>query len=309
MVDILMATYNGEKYLKDQIDSILNQTYTDWKLYIRDDGSNDNTLNIINEYIEKYRSKIILIKDDKSGLGAKLNFGELLKYSTSEYCMFSDQDDIWLEDKIKLTLEEMKRVEANNNLPILVHTDLKVVDNNINIISDSFFKYQNISPKHNKLNNLLVLNTVTGCTIMMNKQLVELCREVPKECILHDWWIALVASGLGIVSTLYKPTILYRQHGDNCAGAIEYKNGISIKNVMHKVKQNKYQKQIKELLVQAKVFNDFYSDKLSEEDKVCIQKFLNLKNQFILNRKISMIKNQFNTGKLKKYDLILLLFI
>ncbi|CEQ10467.1 family 2 glycosyl transferase [[Clostridium] sordellii] len=309
MVDILMATYNGEKYLKDQIDSILNQTYTDWKLYIRDDGSNDNTLNIINEYIEKYRSKIILIEDDKSGLGAKLNFGELLKYSTSEYCMFSDQDDIWLENKIELTLNEMKKTESNNNLPILIHTDLKVVDNEMNIISDSFFKYQNISPEYNKLNNLLVLNTVTGCTVMMNKKLVDLCRSIPKDCILHDWWIALVASGLGVVRTLYEPTILYRQHGDNCAGAIEYKKGISIRNISQKLKENKYKKQINELLLQAQSFNNFYGDKLSIEDQYRIQKFLNLKNQFILNRKISIIKNQFNTGKLKKYDVILLLFI
>ena len=100
MVDILMATYNGGKYIAEQIDSILNQNYNDWKLYIRDDGSKDNTVNIVKEYIEKYPDKIILIEDGRRNLGPKLNFGELLKISKSEYCMFCDHDDVWMEDKV-----------------------------------------------------------------------------------------------------------------------------------------------------------------------------------------------------------------
>ena len=136
MIDILMATYNGGKYISEQINSILNQTYKEWTLYIRDDGSKDNTVDIIDDYCKKYPGKIIRIKDDKLGLGAKLNFSELMKYSKSNYCMFADQDDVWLNTKIEDTMNKM--IEAENihgkETPILVHTDLKVVDGNLNII-------------------------------------------------------------------------------------------------------------------------------------------------------------------------------
>jgi glycosyltransferase involved in cell wall biosynthesis len=113
MVDILMATYNGEKYIRQQLDSILSQTYEQWLLYIRDDGSTDNTVEIINNYIKKYPDKIILINDEKKGLGAKLNFGETMKFSKNDYTMFVDQDDVWMNYKISKSLDIMEKQEKN----------------------------------------------------------------------------------------------------------------------------------------------------------------------------------------------------
>ena len=140
MVDILMATYNGELYLEEQIKSIIKQSYKNWILYIRDDGSKDNTLKIINRYTYKYPDKIKLIADDRGNLGSNMNFKELMQYSKNEYCMFCDQDDVWLEDKIKLSLDKIKKLENKygKNTPILVHTDLKVVNEKLDEISESF---------------------------------------------------------------------------------------------------------------------------------------------------------------------------
>ena len=262
MVDILMATYNGEKYIKEQIESILNQTYKDWILYIRDDGSKDNTKSIINDYCKRYPKKIIHVKDNKVGLGAKLNFAELMKYSKSEYCMFADQDDVWLNTKIEDTMNKMIDAEHihGKKIPILVHTDLKVVDGNLNIINESFWKYQNLNKDNKSLNTLLVQNNITGCTMMMNKSLVKLGVKVPKDCIMHDWWVGLIASGLGKIYTVDKPTMLYRQHGNNEVGAHKYN---SIQFIRKKAKNiDKINKRIDEGILQASAFYDHYRKKI-----------------------------------------------
>ena len=174
-VYILMATYNGEKYLKEQIDSILNQTYKNWRLIIHDDNSTDNTLNLIKEYVEKYPEKIILIDDDISTGGAKENFAYLLNKidDNFDYIMFSDQDDVWFENKIELTLNKMIETERKySKKPILVHTDLKVVDENLNVIAESMIRYQKIDINNQKYIKFLALeNVVTGCTVMINKYL------------------------------------------------------------------------------------------------------------------------------------------
>ena len=140
MIDILMATYNGERYISEQIESILNQTYKNWKLYIRDDGSKDNTISIIRDFEKQYPNKIILVKDKKNGLGAKCNFAELMKYSKQEYCMFSDQDDIWIDNKIEKTLEKMKQAEKkySKKTKNFEHTELKVIDVELKDINDSY---------------------------------------------------------------------------------------------------------------------------------------------------------------------------
>ena len=106
-VAILMSTYNGEKYLEEQVKSIISQDYTDWHLYIRDDGSTDNTVNLIKK-IARDNEKITFLNENKpKNLGVTGSFMDLLANTKAQYYMFSDQDDYWLPDKIKVTLEEM----------------------------------------------------------------------------------------------------------------------------------------------------------------------------------------------------------
>lgn len=221
MIDILMATHNGEAYLRQQIDSILSQSNQEWQLLIRDDGSQDNTVDIIEEYVVRYPEKIRLIRDDGRRLGTSLNFGRLLDYSHAKYVMFSDQDDIWLPKKIELTMKVMQAAEEQyGNSPILVHTDLKVVDSNLSLIADSLWRYQKFSPEFsNDLNSLMVQNVVTGCAMMMNKKARDVSIPLPEEAIMHDWWIAIRVAMEGKIVYVSVPSVLYRQHSKNKVGA------------------------------------------------------------------------------------------
>ncbi|MFN8575920.1 MAG: glycosyltransferase family 2 protein [Candidatus Sericytochromatia bacterium] len=220
-VDILLATYNGEKYLEEQLDSIINQTYKNWFVIVRDDGSSDLTLNIIEQFCKNYPDKSLFIKDSESNLGPCFNFGKLLTYSTSNYIMFCDQDDIWLENKIELSLSGILKTERiySKDLPILIHTDLKVVDSKLNMISESFFELKKLNPELSKnINSIICDNSITGCTMIINKSLKDKIIINNKNIIMHDWWIAIIACILGKIDVIYEPTILYRQHSNNSIG-------------------------------------------------------------------------------------------
>ena len=221
---ILMATYNGEKYISEQIDSLLNQTYRNWTLCIHDDNSKDKTVEIIKHYKTKYPDKIKFLNDNLSTGGAKENFTYLLNNidDNFDYLMFCDQDDVWLENKIEITLSKMLEIEKeNSSKPILIHTDLKVVDEKLNIISTSMFKHQKLNL--NNQNNIAMIsmeNIITGCTMMLNKQLSLVSKEIPNEAIMHDWWIAIITlRERGVIAFVNEGTILYRQHESNTIGS------------------------------------------------------------------------------------------
>jgi glycosyltransferase involved in cell wall biosynthesis len=221
VISILLSTYNGNKYLKEQIDSIINQSVSDWRLYIRDDGSTDNTVKIINEYCERYQDKIENVTDNSENLGADKSFMLMLSKIDSDYLMFCDQDDVWLPFKIEKTMQKMNEIEKEYiNKPIVIFTDLTIVDENLNTISASMWKFSKINPEYSK--NIYyhsVSSSVSGCTMLMNKKVKEYVLPYPDEALMHDWWIALHVAYYGIVDYISEQTILYRQHGKNRIGA------------------------------------------------------------------------------------------
>lgn len=170
MIAILLSTYNGEKYLVNQLESLFNQTYKEFILHIRDDGSNDGTLEILKKYKEKHSNIVIYSEDSKKNIGACLSFMWLLENVDSKYYMFCDQDDIWFPNKIQLCLDSILSEEKRTtNKAILIHTDLIVVDNGLNIISSSLWENNKINPFKIGTKYLKVINYVTGCTIIINK--------------------------------------------------------------------------------------------------------------------------------------------
>lgn len=216
-----MATYNGEKYLREQLDSIFAQTYTNWRLIIRDDCSHDQTVAIIQEYIKRTPEKIRLIQAESPSGSAQNNFFSLLPFAEAPYIMLSDQDDIWLPEKVTDTLQLMQIYEERygKDLPILIHTDLMVVNKEKQIINESLFKMQHMEPKRKQLNHILVQNIVTGCTMMANRPLLDMIHQIPEHAVMHDMWMALIAAAFGQIGFVPKSTILYRQHGHNVNGA------------------------------------------------------------------------------------------
>ena len=223
-VDVLIATYNGEKYIARQLESVLEQSYTKFKIYICDDCSTDGTVKIISDYAAKYSDKISYIVNSKNSGSPRATFFKLINRSTADYIFTADQDDIWLKDKIKITLEAFNKEAFNKEVPILVHTDLTVIDEHENIINQSMIKAQGIDVTKTDLNYLLVQNVVTGCSMAFNKALLNILKE-PSSLNVHDWWIATLASIYGEIRFIDKPTLLYRQHDNNVCGSKDMKDG------------------------------------------------------------------------------------
>lgn len=301
-VDILLATYNGEKYLPELIESIISQSYDNWNLIIRDDGSKDKTVDIINQYCKKYPNKIKFIEDVDKNIGVIQNFSRLMSYSEADYIMFSDQDDIWLSDKIKMCLDKISDEEAQNgkNFPLLVYTDLKVVDEKLNIISESFWKFKKIDPqKGSTLGTVLCHNVVTGCTIIFNKALKNLAKNIPEKVIMHDWWLTLLAICVGKISYIEKATILYRQHSNNTLGVgigssiLSNLNKLDnidlIKNSVIKMKKLSLDSQL-----QAKIMIEMYEDKIDKDKVAIIKEYSKLSDNSFFKRKIKMKKYNFS---------------
>lgn len=224
-IAILLATYNSERYLHELMDSLFNQTVKDFVCYIHDDGSKDNTKTILKEYKLKYPSHIRILEYAPTG-SAKANFMSMLKYIDEDYAMFCDHDDVWMKNKIEVSLKRIKEIEGNE--PALVFADMVVVDEELNIINPSFMKYTGINPLNTSLNMLLVSNVVPGCTTIMNKKLYTIARKCTNNLHIrmHDQWCAMVAAATGKIVYLDKPVLLYRQHFDNVKGAGKQKSKI-----------------------------------------------------------------------------------
>lgn len=232
-IEILLATYNGERFLKEQLDSILNQTFKDFTLIVRDDGSNDKTVEIINDYILQYPGKITLLHDKVLHRGAALSFGYLIEQSTADYIMLSDQDDVWLNNKVEITMNAMLELEKTHpDMPLMVFTDLKEVDNNLKIIHESFINSQKLFPEViGSPTKILSLNVVAGCTVMINGISKQYVLPVPTSKVGHDQWIAANIAHYGKIKYLSTPTILYRQHNFNAVGA----NNVGLKYFVNKI--------------------------------------------------------------------------
>ncbi|MET0300428.1 MAG: glycosyltransferase family 2 protein, partial [Flavitalea sp.] len=217
VVSVAMATYNGGKYLREQLDSIYGQTHKKLEVIVCDDRSVDNTASILEEYNQKHG---LVYQINDTNLKVVKNFEKAILKCTSQYIALSDQDDVWLPDKIEKSLKKIQELEARfgTDVPLLVFSDLTIVDDNLNTLHASLWKHQKLAPENAVLNRLLVENVITGCTILMNQALARLAFPGPKEIIMHDVWLGLVSSCFGHISFVAEPTILYRQHSNNTIG-------------------------------------------------------------------------------------------
>lgn len=297
---LLLSTYNGEKYLKAQLDSLFSQSYKNFKLIARDDGSTDGTKEILSSYD-------IELLDSSKNLGVKKSFETLLKYacenSDAKYFMFCDQDDVWNKDKIEKTLKKIQELEHlyGNKIPLLVHTDLEVVNERLETLSFSMWKSEYINPKANTLNKLLMQNTITGCTMMINRTLAMKSLSISSKAIMHDWWIGLVATTFGKIGFIEESTIKYRQHAKNDTGAKNY----DYKFIINKLKKFS-EINIDKNIFQAKEFLEEYADQLDEKSKIMLEDFSTIKEKPYLQRVSIILKYRlFKYGLIRNIGLVL----
>lgn len=371
MITVLVAAYQGEIYLEEQLDSILNQTYSEMQVLISDDGSTDGTWELARQYAARYPGKVRCLRHPREDVAegperrvgarnagtqnacvldasakntgdqsvgaqntgdqsagaqntgdqsageqntgdqsagtqnagdqsasaqnsgspavsgihpAAANFFWLLSRAEGDYIMLSDQDDVWREDKAERMLFHMKKAEEKwgAETPILLYSDARVVDSELNEIAPSFLKYQHINPSRNSLNEILVENPATGGAMMFNAALLPYVAKAPRQCMMHDWWIALAASCFGHVECVKEPLYSYRQHGRNTLGA---KKTGSLEDLKERVKRGE---QVRErydrMFTQASCFLDQFGSRLTKEQVNVLRAYLSLPYQRLRGR-------------------------
>jgi rhamnosyltransferase len=214
-INIVMSTYNGEQFLAEQIDSIQQQTFKDWQLLIRDDGSSDQTPEIIKSFVAQDPRIVFINEHDRENFGVIKNFFTLIKHDKADYYFFSDQYDVWLEDKLETMLAAARQYP--DQLPLMVYTDLCVVDQNLQVMNQSMIRSQS-HHANTELVQELTENTVTGGVAMINHALAERWRTLDN-IIMHDWYLAVLATAIGKLVYIDQPGELYRQHDNNVLGA------------------------------------------------------------------------------------------
>jgi glycosyltransferase involved in cell wall biosynthesis len=301
-VEILLSTYDGSRYLDALFDSIARQSFSAWALTVRDDGSCDGTPEIIDRWRERLPGRIRRTGEDTpSHIGAMRSFSRLLSASSAPYVMFADQDDVWLPDKVKLTYEAMRAAESaeGTGRPTLVHTDLTMVDERLQILSKSFWTYQGLSPpRRGKLPRLMMENIVWGCTAMLNRALVDKVGELPGELPHHDWWIALVAAAFGEIVSLSERPIFWRRHAQSTSviSGVADLQRLALADI--RAARPRLRRALTESRERVSVFLDRYGDQLQTEQLAATKAFLDLPERGFLHRRLDILRRGFLFGSL-----------
>lgn len=273
-IDILMATYNGERFLGAQLDSILAQTNTDWRLFVSDDGSKDGTWEILCGYAARFPEKITVRQNAVNSGGSAANFYGMLPLAAADYVMFADQDDVWLPNKAEAAFRALRRMEERYgaDTPLLVHSDLIVVDERERVLYPSMFALQKLSGTGRSFAKQLVQNCVTGCTMMCNRALLEKLTVLPEHSVMHDWWIGLTAACFGRIGFLKTPYIRYRLHENNVEGAKDY-SSLSA-SLRMAAKKEQIRASLERTYRQAEEFREIYGAELSDERRGILEAYL-----------------------------------
>lgn len=242
-INILLPVFNGADFISDQIESILKQSIHDIRLLIRDDGSCDNSKRIIDSFQQKYPDIISVIHGPLKNIGLIESLNYLYEADhNSDYYMFADQDDVWLPNKIQLTLDKMREIEdLNPKLPVMICTDSTCVDENLRILEKSFFRSQKFPyDTFDNISKMIALNVVQGCTMMINNIGMKLIFPLPSWIKVHDSYISVFIAEKGKVVYLHESTMLYRQHSQNVLGSIDIGIGYYLSRSKQAINTIKY---------------------------------------------------------------------
>jgi glycosyltransferase involved in cell wall biosynthesis len=296
-VDIICSVLNGERFLPDFLASLERQTHDDWALWLRDDGSTDATVALF-EAAAARDERIRILHVGGPRLGAAGSFGWALERvpATSRYVMTADADDVWLPRKIEVTLAAMLAEEKahGTEMPILVHSDLTVVDADLRVRHPSFWRYVDLRPEPATLRRLVVRNVATGPTVLLNAALRSRIGTTPAAATHHDWWYALVAAATGRIVAVHEPTVLYRQHGANDVGA-RAREAIGFANAYPAIRAavertDVFRAWIRKTAGQAEALLARYGDELSDADRTFLAAYSQIPTRSFLRRKLDVLR-------------------
>lgn len=325
-VNVILAAYNGEKYIGEQIGSILDNTFWNLRLWIFDDGSGDKTETVIDVYRMKYPDKIIFRRNPVNK-GVTLNFLDGMRYAAGfgeaaeggrtdtaenesqkirEYFMFSDQDDVWMPDKIEKTLRYMKKLESRygSNSAAAVFTDARVVDENLKTIYPSFYESGRLDTGERDLPHIMMENKLIGCTVMVNRELAGRLKQLPEKARFHDWWVAMIAAAFGHIGYLPEATLYYRQHGGNMVGNQSFSS--YVRNRISSIKKQK--EALHAIVSQAGEFYRIFHTELPAPQKKQVYILAQLEKKNWFERRLLIVKYGYlKTGLLRNIGLLCLI--
>ena len=305
-IEILLATYNGASWLDAQLDSIAAQTWEDWKVTARDDGSSDGTLDVLGAWGARHPGRLRVLDDGRGRLGAALSFSALLEASSASRVAFCDQDDVWMKDRLQVAADALGSLESAHDpaTPLLVHSDLAVVDAGLRPLAASLWHHHHLEPQDVSLRRLLVRNVVTGSTVLLNRPLADLCLPIPAEAAMHDWWVALVAAAFGKITHIAAPTVLYRQHDANRIGAA----GVGVRSSLGVLaRAGRVARYYGRTRAQARAFLDRYAQRLCDADRATLEAYCALEGLKAPARRWRQLRGGFtDSGFLRNAALALL---
>jgi glycosyltransferase involved in cell wall biosynthesis len=279
-ISVALATYNGANYLEELLNSLLKQSLEPFEIVIVDDCSSDGTLAILESYQQRYKQ--IKIHVNNHNLGPISSFKKAVAECIGDYFALCDQDDIWLQNKLEMSVHALSGRNPPNK-PSLVYSDLKLIDENGKIVSESFWKSQRMNPKSETFYTMFFGNVVTGCTVVFNKAMKAEMLAMPDAVLMHDHWLALVAYGIGNVNVISSPTILYRDHQTS----VTKKSRISfpkrlLNTLMKAFGHNDYLNRERGQIL---LFKEMYYQKLTTDRKYQVDTFLRLSGSNLFCRK------------------------
>lgn len=281
MVDIVLATFNGENFIEEQIRSIQAQSEKSWRLIVHDDGSNDNTITIIKDFC-KEDSRIFLVEDGMKFGNPGANFMHTLRYSTAEYVMFCDQDDIWFPHKIRKMLSYTDKWEQN--VPSVTYSQSSAWSLNQGVIGKSTFYFPTT------LNDFLFFNSgQQGCVSLFNAAMRNKMLLWKGECAMHDHILHMIGMTIGRVSYHQEPLMLYRQHDGNATGSVAVKKTGVAKLLAHSkapvVGKLHYEDWRK--------FKEIYATEISDSNRFLIDEYLKMPERNFISKILAVRRNNF----------------
>ena len=286
-ISVAMATYNGEKYLEEQLDSILSQTLKPVEIIVCDDQSTDGTVKILERY---HLNGLIKYYINEHRLGFIGNFKKAVSLcSPANYIALSDQDDIWLPSKLKLAYEYLQKIDEVEH-PVMVYSDLILVDEHKNIINPSFRDELGQGEYQYCLETLFFGCFVNGCTMLMNPAMRTYFPTIPENGTLnHDTWMSMIAYTFGKAAIVSDPLIYYRSHRNNATDVGEFRRQGRFRRlfseIIHSFKENDL---FEDQISFASEFYYVFKDKLSPEQNSLFLRFLNLKGKTWLQKKLAL---------------------
>lgn len=296
-ISVALATYNGSKYIEEQLLSLVNQSITPKEIIVVDDFSTDGTLEIVQKIKKKY--SFITVYKNSQNLGPIQTFKNAIAYCSCDYVALCDQDDIWYGNKLELSL---KAIDKSDSCPSIVFSDLEMINTDGSLLQTSFWQYQAMLYKNFNFKQLLVSNFVTGCTILMNKKMKDEIKLMPDNVLMHDHWIALIAFGFGNFNIINNVTVKYREHSNSVTNKLNVSFSFRLYMFIYVFFDFK-RKYLSNYILQVELFFNLYKSRLGENEIRFINNILKLRNSNSIIRKINVFffkKISFNEQKFKQ---------